>query len=535
MIGDARTIASGTRIEADVCIVGAGAAGLTLAMELVGSPLGVILLEAGGRRPDRATQSLLRGESQGYGPLEEARLSCLGGTTRVWSGWCRPLGATDLQARDWVDEDGWPFERAHLDPFYERAQALCDLCPYDYATASWETESASSLRLANDLVQTAVFQLSPPTRFGRLYRGTLAAATNITVLQRAVATELVPAPSGQAIRRLEVATLSGRSFWVGARIYVLASGGIENPRLLLISDSVQAAGVGNDTDIVGRYFMEHPYSTSGTLRLSDGHPQLAFYWPHHVTRDGVRTKVRGVFVTAERARRERLLRCALLLMPPHYSHPSMSSEAAKALGRLALALRGGWLSPVIRDDFATAARDPVGATRALYHRMRRGEGAFHRTRRLHVRAFCEPLPRPSSRVRLTRERDRLGRRRVRLGWDPSELERRSMKRAHQLLDEALRQVGIGRVECTLDTAEEPPMETGFHHMGATRISRDRRRGVVDEDCRVHGVDNLFVAGSSVFPTAGFANPTLTIVALALRLADHIKSLLADGRVPSTGS
>ncbi len=530
MIDDARKIRAGTRIEADLCIIGGGAAGLTLAHELLDSRLKVVLLEAGGQRPDRATQSLLAGESPGYEPLEQTRLSCLGGTTRVWSGWCRPLDPSDLAPRAWVGADGWPFDRSALNPFYERAHAICELGPFDYRTDAWESESSRRLPLPERLIETVVFQLSPPTRFGRAYGPIVAAAKNITVLSRAVATELVPDPACRAISHVNIVTLSGTSFAVAARVYVLAAGGIENARLLLLSDSVQATGLGNAYDQVGRYFMEHPYVTSSTVSLARNHPSLRFYWPHSAGRSGARARVRGVFVMPKaRLEVERLLQCALFLLPPHEAHPSMTTETATALRRLRLSLQSGWSFPQNRKLLSTVLRDPVLTSRVLANRILRRDTYFRRTRRLAVRTFCESVPNPLSRVRLVPTRDQLGRRRVRLNWKAGEPELRSMTRVHELLDEGLRRTGIGHVDRTgLD--ESSALESGRHHMGTTRMHSDLRRGVVDENCRVHGLGNLFIAGSSVFPTAGYANPTLTIVALAIRLADHIRLLHGDGKV-----
>lgn len=520
MLEDARTIPSGTRIEADICVIGGGAAGLSLVLELSDSGLEICLLEAGGKRPDRATQGLLGGETSldAAGPLEEARLSCLGGTTRIWGGWCRPLDEADFAGR--TDDTGWPFPRRRLDPFYERAHALCGLGPFDYEVSGWRSEAAGPLALPEELAETRLFHVSPPTRFGRTYRSALRAAARVSVLLRAVCVELVPDAGTGRVRSARVATLDGGAFEVAAGCFVLAAGGIENPRLLLLSDRLRPGGLGNANGLVGRYFMEHTYVTAGRLHLEVPPVPLDFYYPHRASRTGSRVRLRGVFApSSRRVRSEGLLASALFPLPPW--EPSPDSEGANAVREIPRLLRGGWMPVGGGRHFRRALRDPVGSLGALYRRFVRPRLARPPTGPVPIRSFCEAQPLRSRRVELTEARDRLGRRRVRVDWSPSELELRSLRRGHELLGRAFSSRGIGRLECSLGTEREPTIEVGRHHMGTTRMDADPARGVVDADCRVHGFDNLFIAGCSVFPTAGFANPTLTIVALALRLADHL--------------
>jgi choline dehydrogenase-like flavoprotein len=526
MLEDGRTVPAGAQIEADVCVVGAGPAGIPIALELGDAGASVCMLEAGGMRPDRATQALLEAESPAHLPLEHSRLCCLGGSTKVWSGWCRPLDPAVFEPREWVDESGWPYARATLDPYFERAHRLCELAPFDYNTAAWSTPSAPAFELERDLIETAVFHFSPPTKFGRAYRDVLAGARSVKVLLHSAVTELLPARSGRRIDEVRVATLDGGSFEVSARFFVLAAGGIENPRLLLLSDSVHEGGVGNSRDLVGRYFMEHSYVNSGWLHLEANAPSLAFYWRHPVTRNGHNGLIRGVFTMPEPlVKSERLVNAVLFPLPPHEAHPSLSTRGADGLRVVAHTMREGWIPPDIGTHLAAIARDPWGALVAASQRLKPRRADLGALRRVRLRAYCESPPRYSHRVQLTRSRDRLGRPGVRVEWEPSPVQRESLKRAYELLDVALRRAGIGRAECELDTDAEACWEVGKHHMGATRMHVDPRSGVVDPDCRVHGVDNLFVAGSSVFPTTGYANPTLTIIALAYKLADHLNGRL----------
>jgi choline dehydrogenase-like flavoprotein len=224
-----------------------------------------------------------------------------------------------------------------------------------------------------------------------------------------------------------------------------------------------------------------------------------------------------------------LLNTAIFFRPPGRAHPVFRSEAERAAQALVAGLQRG---PLLQGAWPRLLRSARGADRlALAAWLALGFGAG---RRLALRAFTEPVADPRNRVELSAGTDPLGRRLVRVTWTPGELERRSLTRAHELLDQSLRSAGLGRLELDQWPAGEwhPSLGGACHHMGTTRMHRDPARGVVDEHCRVHGVANLYVAGSSVFPAAGYANPVLTIVALALRLADRLHGLLAADLVSS---
>jgi choline dehydrogenase-like flavoprotein len=319
---------------------------------------------------------------------------------------------------------------------------------------------------------------------------------------------------GFAVTGVRVATPRGE-LRVEASVVVLAAGGIENARLLLLS------GLGNQRDLVGRFFMEHPYVASGLLHPAGAGRETAFYHRHQ---EGG-TRISGVFTLREELlRRERLVNAAIFLRARGQGHLVTETEAVHSIEVLAAALRRGAVPPRAGRRLATALARPDRLAFAAALRLGLIGGGP-----IGLRAFTEPVPDPANRVTLTDERDRLGRPRVRVAWRMCELERRSLARIHELLDQALRDRGLGGLE--LRAAE--PAGVG-HHIGTTRMHRDPARGVVDEHCRVHGVANLFLAGSSVFPAAGLANPTLTIIALALRLADRIDQSLRSG-VPAARS
>ncbi|NNL65468.1 MAG: GMC family oxidoreductase [Myxococcales bacterium] len=492
---DARTFEAGRTLEADVVIVGGGAAGISIARELAGGPLRVCLLESGGDTFEAASHALLRGVNAGapYFPLDSCRLRYLGGTTNHWSGASWPLEPIDFESRPGIPHSGWPLSRADLDPFYRRAHRVCQLGPFDYGLERWRGEDGDApWPLGEGAAVTKLMQSSPPTRFGHEYGEELFAAENVTVCLHATALELETGRRGSRVEAVRVGVLDGVDFRVEGKRFVLASGGIDNPRLLLLSP-----GIANPHDQIGRYFTEHLMLPCGFLLPSDPEIPLGFYTTHVV--DG--TQARGVLgLAAEVLRDEGLLNFSANLKP----WLAQKGLLERKLGRLG--------RPVRRlASRLSGPRDLLG---------------------VQLESHAEQAPNPDSRVTLATEKDAFGLPRARLDWRLSALDKRSLRRSTELLGEALGAAGLGRVRSLIEGPDDEWARwqgrsawtgpTGaFHHMGATRMHEDPRQGVVDPDCRVHGVDNLFVAGSSVFPTSGYANPTLTLVALALRLADHL--------------
>jgi choline dehydrogenase-like flavoprotein len=272
MFHDARKLTDGQVVTADLCIVGGGPAGITIAKELADSSLDVCLLESGGPEEDEEIQTLAQGESTGrdYYPLDETRFRVLGGASGRWAGWCRPLEPIDLEPRPWVPNSGWPIAWSDLEPFLRRATRLCQLEHEDFDPSHWDTDIPRLYgpEFVGDGVVPSVRQGSPPTKFGVAYRDELKRAGNLAIYLYATAVELESDPTAQQVTGVRVACLNGPRFRVEARAYVLAAGAMETARLLLASRAVRPAGLGNDRDLVGRYFMEHPHVVIGRVRLA---------------------------------------------------------------------------------------------------------------------------------------------------------------------------------------------------------------------------------------------------------------------------
>lgn len=502
---DARDLPEGSLIEADVCIVGAGAAGISMAMEFIGTPLDVVLLEGGGFDVEGRMQELYEGEiiGQPYYPLRAARLHAFGGTTGHWAGFCSTLDAIDFEKRDWVPHSGWPFPAEELDAYYERAQPILELGPYRYDPEYWEAQDPDVVRmpLDGDVVRTKMWQFSPPTRFGTRYREAVLGAPNVRLYTYANVVDIEANEPARAVEGLRVRTIDGKEHRVRARQYVLACGAIQNARLLLASCGQAPNGLGNDHDVVGRYFMDHFEMPSAHLILNEPQPM----------------KMYAIAFGQTRARGELAL--------------SAASQRREAILNGTASLQPGEVEGEIRSTFQNLPPEVIERFMRAGRRDRPDRAPTPSPERVFL-LFTrqEQAPNPQSRITLGDELDAMGMPRIKLDWQFTELDQRSIRTFYEVLGSEVAEKGIGEVRMMDwlldgdDTAWPSFLSGGWHHMGTTRMHDDPKQGVVDADSRVHGVGNLFVAGSGVFPTSGAANPTLTLVAMSLRLADHIKRL-----------
>jgi choline dehydrogenase-like flavoprotein len=507
----------------DLCIVGAGAAGITLALELEATGWRVCLLEAGGSAYEAETQRLLEGEvvGQAYPPLRETRVGALGGSTTVWAGWCRPLEALDFEPRAWCDAGGWPFGFDELSPYYARAHEICGLAAFDYDPEHWAGVLGPERILPRDPTFTNEIFHVHVQDFGQRYGERLAGSKSIDLVLHAPVTRV--RLEGAACTAVEIRTLDGDELAIRADRFVLAAGGVENPRLLLLSAAEPAGAPGNAGGLVGRYFTDHAFVDPGTLVLRE--PNSMGFYQLGLVAPSPASSVRGVLsLRREVVERERLLNASLFFHPRYEAHRVFATEEVKALLTLWNKVKQravpGAAGPYARLAVSAPHRLAVALARKLV--VRHGPA-----RRWRMRASFDTGFRHDNRVMLSDERDRIGRRKVRIEWQIGDADIENMRRVTRLFDEAVGQAGVGHLERAFPDAPaawRQALEAGKHHMGTTRMHLAPPLGVVDENCRVHGTSNLFVTGSSVFPSGGYANPTLTIVALAIRLGDHLKSL-----------
>lgn len=540
-------------VTADVCVIGAGPAGISLCRELGRRSLKVALLESGGMDFDPQMQQLAGGPTHGdVLPAVKVNRRQFGGNANVWGirlggpdkGLRHALfDEIDFEARDWVPHSGWPLTRQELMPYYQRAQRACGGGLFAYEPGAWESDAVQRLPLQASGLETGIFQFSPYDVFCQNYRQDLVAHESVTVYTHATAVELV-CEGGQTVRSVRVAR-PGRPDWrLHAKVFVLACGGFENPRLLLMSRGHHPFGIGNAHDVVGRYYHDHLQGRSGYLLPRD--PQLLQRMALYDLRVSRGSYVMGYLKFSRQLQaRERLLNLNTLIFPRTDDRQDKAIEAFNSLRtrRLLRAHPGDTAPPlgmseVFRQavvaasglDYVSKMAYLAGTGRqATAYGLGNGgwsslDGLATRFARLELWHSIEQSPRPENRVSLSRERDMFGCPRPALHWHWPQDDIEQTERAMDVLARELQQAGLGRVQRVHDRQGLPCIEwpVGSHHlMGTTRMHSDPRQGVVDAQCRVHGMVNLYVAGSSVFPTGGYANPTLTLVALALRLADRL--------------
>ena len=537
-------------IEADLCIIGAGAAGIAIARTFIGTSVSVCLIESGGLAGENSSQALYEGLSIGRPAFDSAnsRMRIFGGSCTLWGGGCITLSKQDLSHRDWVPNSGWPISYDELEPYYARARSYCQIESHDFSDGSFLTPlSRPAIPFNDGTLVNQVFARSP-ILFGQAYRDELGQAPNITVLLHANLLELQATADGSSVDHVRIATLAGRQGQVRARHYVLACGGIENARLLLMSDSVAPNGLGNDHDLVGRYFMDHPSGTMGSVhtdtpeRLTQPYdrnlgkgpapsfPEIGLSGEFQKDRRVLSGRVHPFAVEDAVPKGIQALRnLRATLRPPAQDEGSVLER------RLCAAMKNG---PSNGDD-GLASAEGIGKlalrlglgvgdiVRAMAQKL--ADKPTVRSNRVELIGYFEQAPNPDSRITLGNERDALGQRKVCVDWQLTSLDTQTYHTAAVLFGTELARACDGRFELApwLAAGDHgmPEVHGTAHHLGTTRMSDDPSHGVVDRQCRVHGIDNLHIAGSSVFPTGGWAFPTFTIAALSLRLADSLRKLL----------
>lgn len=499
-------------LRATVCVVGSGPAGAVTAAALASAGVDVLLLEAGSARPSHTVDSTLgRVSVDGEADLRFAGSRQLGGATNLWSGRLAPLEPIDLERRDWVPYSGWPLSWNELESYYARAAEVLGIPGHRH----FAERDAAGLATGMDV---KVFQWAKDAFSARACL-TEAARTNdrLRVVLDAPVRRLVETENARVVAFAEVALGDGGAKTVHARAFVVAAGGIESARLLLNSTSVRPRGIGNDRDVVGRFLSTHPKANMASMlwnqRVSTRHP-LFSDWPlaGGVVRHGL-----GFDAAAQRERR--MLNHYVQLLPLFEHTANRLFESIKGSRTVQ--------SPLI--DRAPLIRGALpGLGLLVFDAMGRFGGVQRRARKFVLRAFLDQYPNPDNRVTLSSQTDAYGMPKADVTWSYTEADRASVVDFFAAMDRAARSHGSARVEfAPLTTASHWPLTAlHSHFMGTTRMGDDAASSVTDKHGRVHGSENLFVAGPSLFPTYGYANPVYTIVALSLRLADHMKEKLA---------
>jgi choline dehydrogenase-like flavoprotein len=558
MFVDANDLADDRVMRADVCIVGAGAAGISMALQFIGSDIEVLLLESGGVADEPDTQALYNGvvaDPRLHSPADRYRQRRFGGTTGIWGGRCLPFDPIDFERRDYVPHSGWPINSDALQPYYPLANTLCEAGEFSYtAAAAFRNggrpmiEGFESDYFSSDTLE----RFSCPTDFGARYGEQLRSAPNINVILHANVTAVRLLRNGTRVASLDVRSLRGRRLQVQATHFVLAAGGLEVARLLLASRDIQSDGIGNQHDVVGRYYMCHLAGAIGALKVLK--PPGSVHHGYEISAEGIYCR-RRLALRPEVQRSQGLGNFVARLHHPRITEPAHRSsvlsllylakpfvpyEYSKRLHGDGQASLGNWLRHV-----GNVVTGPLEAMAFAWHLLRDRKLAKRKFPTIIVKSkanlysidfYAEQQPDPASRVMLDPGApDPLGMPRLRIDWRYTAGDVDTVRRAVALLAAELDRTGVGRLEYNPQAVEAEMTRDGAlggHHIGTTRMGSDPRDSVVDLNCRVHVVGNLFVASSAAFPTSSQANPTLTVVALALRLAAHLGSLVRADRAAS---
>lgn len=546
MIKDLNELEGGSKaFSGDICIVGAGIAGITIAREFINSNKNVIILESGGLAPGGKPEELNEGKKSGfpYYNISKSRGRAFGGTSHLWhidinkdveGVRLRGLDSIDFEKKDWIPYSGWPFSKQDLDPYYIKAHKLFKIGPYTYDPEDWfADEKPDLLLLGSDKVNSTLFQFARKDIFYKDYRKEIEGAENIITYLHATVTQIVVSENASEVTSLTVQTIGGKTVTVKAQNYVLATGGLENACLLLLSDQVEKSGLGNKNDLVGRFFMEHPHHTRGSGIFYPSEPESQntnrYYNIHE--RNGV-TGLGYLTLTDDMVRTHKLTNVTIRINGQNEWRLKGLDEARNSLK----AIKEGVHRMKKPDNLNNHMKVLFQNTNLIaYSAMRkfvRGDrNSWNRYPRKYsgitVGIMSEQIPDPESRLTLVREKDILGQPILNLHWKLNALDIKSIRKTLEIIDSEFRSHGLGHIEFEMPEDDEPPkqLKGGYHHMGTTRMHVNPKMGVVNEHCRLHGTNNLYIIGSSVFPTSGYANPTLTIAALSFRLADYLKKIM----------
>ena len=532
MINSGNTIENGKNLESTVCIIGGGAAGITLALELNSMGIDTILIEGGGLTHNDNNQALHEGENISFKnfPISSTRLRVLGGTTNHWGGMAPRLSRSDFEKHQHIPYSGWPISLEDLEPFYIKAEEYCQI-PSSFKKDSIELlKNDKQVGFQSGPVNLQLTPWSPPTRFGTEYRNQLEKSKKIRVLIESNVVELETNASFTDVKKVRIRTLRNTEFKVAAKFFISATGGLEVPKLLLASNKQCQAGLGNQNDLVGRFYMDHIGLWSGAAIFANS------YSGFDKVSDFLNlNKMRAwyTFVPNEKGLQENKMvnfRYLMSQSPVSYEGVSASASFIEEISRLSVPSKIGMRIADILVDIDQIAAKAIGSNFKEINIQRNS------TKTLSGKTFSqaiagismEQLPNPDSRVTLSNKKNVLGEQLLKLDWKITQQDKINFLTAAKMLGQTLGANNAGRMYIPKSLREldfESEIQISCHHMGTARMNNNEKKGVVNSNLRVHGVNNLFISSSAVFPTGGWANPTLTIVALSIKLAKHLKKQL----------
>ena len=552
MLVNAETIQDGDIITSDIAVIGAGPAGIVLALELAKAGLNIALIESGRLDFDQKIQKLGDASQvnlEFHAPMSECTRRQIGGTSTIWGGRCVPYDPVDFAQRNHIANANWAVTYEELEVYFQRASDyfLCGKAEFDLNNLDHIEQKSIVPGLPDEDVLTSTLERwSLPTNFGKEYLEPLKKSVDIKLYYGLTCTEIATEEQKNKVELLQAKTLNGKNISIKCQKYILAGGALNNTRLLMASDRYHFGGIGNHSDLLGKFYMGHLSGDLAKVKFTTPPKETVFGFD----RDLDNTYLRRRFsFTPEFLAEHQLSNTVGWLGAPefgNFTHQNgILSSAYIALNLPILKTRLG-ASTAIR-------RSAIGNDKGVYypHIMNIlkdfgqilsfipsfGYGRFVAKRKIPalfvysaaneypLHYHSEQVPNPDSAVSLSNEKDALGMRRLNIDLRFTDQDIASVIKAHRYWDQHLRKHNCGYLEYLSDDLEATVWSQagdGFHQVGTTRMSEDPSTGVVDTNCNIHGFDDLFVAGSSTFVTSGQANSTFMIVAFALRLADYLK-------------
>lgn len=530
---DLREYDSHDPIETDICVVGSGPAAMSLVKEFLGTTVQICILESGGFEEEEETQALYNIESIGFPRVIDQSLvrnRILGGSSHTWYGRCAPLDDLDFQKRSWVPYSGWPISSEEIKPYEKRAHEVLGLGSDLYESQAFKALKIQTKKRFNPkLLRDQFWQYSKvssqnrePMRFGN-YKNVQNAA-NVKIFLHSNLTHINTDPMCKKVESCDVCTIEGKSIQVKAKKIVICCGGIENARILLASNKIVNAGVGNQNDMVGRFLMDHPGATIGEFKSPLDSYKVQNYiggrWLKN--KKGRHVYDHGIALSPDIQEKEGLLNCAAFLLPvgdendPVFLIRRLRNELKKNISSL----------NTLIEIFDLTLNHSQELISSFYRNFFKNRPAVESSQ---FYCLVEQAPNPNSRVTLSTVKDSLGIPISTVDWRISGREVQTARRLGELIHQEFGRLGMPQpiVPSWLSKKEnwDIHIQDRAHPIGTTRMSKSPKDGVVDVNCQVHDIEGLFVLGSSVFPTSGHVNPTLTIAALGIRLADHLKLII----------
>jgi len=510
MFKSLKDLAAPTILKYDICIVGSGPAGISVARKLFDSGLKVVMLESGGLLPELEYQQLNKGENSGpsFLSLDTSRLRCFGGASGLWAGVCAPFKSDDFDKKSFIPLSGWPISIDDLKDYYIEAAGMLGISYEKFYNKSFFQDTLNGISFKqldrkNSFLTGNVFQISNSRNknFGVKYKNEIESSQNIDVLFHSTVTQLNLNTEGGEVDSVSIADLKGNKATVKADQFVLACGALENPRILLASNTYYEEGIGNRSGFVGACFMSHPgvRNVGEVYRTSD---------EQCIEKDKYES---DYYVAFEMSSKQRLKYETLRHSLSIYQFKGLESPNTYITGRIFTQFD----KLLEKFDFLTSVKQTVCKSSGSYS-----------ANTLELDVALEQPPRLSNKVSLYTTKDALGVPKIDMYWDNlSEIEKRTVVTAAETLARELGVLDIGHVKYKSELLAGESYKFNDpvnHHIGTTRMSNNHNTGVVDKNCKVFGVSNLYVAGSSVFPTSSIVNPTYTIIAMSLRLGNHLK-------------